>query len=532
MRSHNTILRNHRYTYLPAFSKFLLENYVDDLVREQLKLSYTVEIPLLEHLKHFTEEQLLELSRIGQVELLTYLAENRGKQLIEESVDKWMQDQLEIVGKFDLQADDITLINYIRGTTYRKYLPLYTSDITTAINIVDELDSFLTDSATAAMNTYIFLLKDEIAKHEKELLEAQAIAHIGSFEWDVEKQVSSNTPELYNILEVKHGSGLENFLNSIDPDDQQSVRSSIESAFTNGSFDTEFKYTVNGKTKYLWGRGMLVTDQNSTSSKLIGTIQDISNRKKIENELLLKTIELQRSNSNLEEFAYAASHDLQEPIRKIHLFSDRLQQKLMDRMEDDDRQLFERLQRSAERMQLLVNDLLEYSHVSLKPKEQEEIDLNQKVKNVLEDLEILIKEKDATIEVRPLPTIKGYRRQIQQLFHNLIGNAIKYRKPDVKPYILISSQLVSGRDIDLELPEADRIHNFHEIIVKDNGIGFDTEYSEKIFQIFHRLHGKAEYSGTGLGLAIVKRVIENHKGYIRVESQQDEGSTFRVYLPA
>ncbi|MGE5520807.1 MAG: hypothetical protein ACM3VS_12830, partial [Candidatus Dadabacteria bacterium] len=156
MRSHNTILRNHRYTYLPAFSKFLLENYVDDLVREQLKLSYTVEIPLLEHLKHFTEEQLLELGRIGQVELLTYLAENRGKQLIEESVDKWMQDQLEIVGKFDLQADDITLINYIRGTTYRKYLPLYTSDITTAINIVDELDSFLTDSATAAMNTYIF----------------------------------------------------------------------------------------------------------------------------------------------------------------------------------------------------------------------------------------------------------------------------------------------------------------------------------------------------------------------------------------
>jgi signal transduction histidine kinase len=531
LRLYSSILHNHQYTVLPAFSKFLLENHLDELVEEQIKLSYEIKLPLLQHLQHFSHEQLIEFSKISQTELLTYLADNKGRQLIEEGLKKWIQDQLEIVGKFDLQAEDITLLNFIRGKSFRQFIPLFTSDVKCAIQLIDELDHFLLDSTTAATNTYMFLLKDEIAKHESELLEAQSIAHIGSFEWDIEKQESSNSPEVYNIMEVKHGMGFDNFINNVDPDDRESVRTSITNAFEKGTFDTEFKYKIHGKTKYLWAKGMIVKDKHDKATKLIGTLQDITSRKKTENELLLKTIELERSNANLEEFAYAASHDLQEPIRKIHLFSDRLQQKLLDRIDFDDRHLFERLQKAAERMQLLINDLLEYSHVSIQPREQEEIDLNDKVNKVIDDLEINIKEKDAVIEVDQLPTVKGYRRQLQQLFHNLIGNAVKYSKAGIAPHVHIFSRQVHGKDIDLELPESERSKNFYEIIVKDNGIGFEKEYSEKIFQIFHRLHGKAEYSGTGLGLSIVKRVIENHKGYITVESQPGEGSVFKVYLP-
>jgi light-regulated signal transduction histidine kinase (bacteriophytochrome) len=241
--------------------------------------------------------------------------------------------------------------------------------------------------------------------------------------------------------------------------------------------------------------------------------------------------ELKRSNANLEEFAYAASHDLKEPVRKVHFFTDRLKTKLGDRLHAEELQLLERIENATGRMRLLIDDLLEYSHVNHLNRDVGEVNLNQKIKLVLSDLEILIQEKGATVAVDPLPVIKGHRRQLQQLFQNLISNALKYSKPGVAPVISITAHEVAGSDAGIPLPGDEGNKRFHLIEVKDNGIGFNQADSERIFQMFQRLHGKKEYSGTGVGLAIVKKVVANHSGYIWAESSPGEGAVFTVLLP-
>ena len=231
--------------------------------------------------------------------------------------------------------------------------------------------------------------------------------------------------------------------------------------------------------------------------------------------------ELRRSNQNLEEFAHAASHDLKEPIRKIHFFTNQLKEQLRNNLKEAEMRSFTRIENATQRMNNLIDDLLLYSHVSQRPHERETVDLNEKMHNVLEDLELDITEKKAVIKVEKLPTVNGYRRQLQQLFQNLLSNALKYSRADVPPCINIAADeaIENGK-------------SYHVIVVSDNGIGFDQQYDEKIFQMFTRLHGKAEYSGTGVGLSIVKKVVENHNGSIKVESTPGEGSTFRILLPA
>jgi hypothetical protein len=259
-------------------------------------------------------------------------------------------------------------------------------------------------------------------------------------------------------------------------------------------------------------------------------------RQKIEEVVALRTAELaqtneelRRSNQNLEEFAYAASHDLKEPMRKIHLFSDRLKDRLKENLTTEDKGLFDRIINSTHRMSTLIDDLLMYSHVSRGIEIKESIDLNQKVKAVLEDLELEIEEKRAKVLVDVLPTIKGHRRQLQQLFQNLISNAIKYNKPGINPEVRITCRKVAENEV---LPFATQKAKDHYYLfeVSDNGIGFDQGDAERIFNVFTRLHGNAEYKGTGVGLSIARKVAENHGGYIWAESKE-EGATFKVLLP-
>lgn len=238
------------------------------------------------------------------------------------------------------------------------------------------------------------------------------------------------------------------------------------------------------------------------------------------NEELLKiNKELKRSNQNLEEFAHAASHDLKEPVRKIHFFTNRLKEQLAEHLNETEARSFVRIESATQRMGALIDDLLLYSHVSQRPHEMEAVDLNDSIRRVLEDLELDIQEKNAVIHVDPLPVVQGYRRQLQQLFQNLISNALKYSKESVAPVIAIKAgkEIMNGAE-------------YYALSVKDNGIGFEQGYADKIFQMFTRLHGKAEYSGTGVGLSIVKKVVENHNGFIAVESAEGEGSLFKIYL--
>lgn len=264
----------------------------------------------------------------------------------------------------------------------------------------------------------------------------------------------------------------------------------------------------------------------------IAFIRNITEQKNNQLELERKTKELERSNTNLEEFAYAASHDLKEPIRKILTFSDRLKEGLKGKLEDRDIQFFRRMENAAYRMGSLIDDLLTYSSVSRGINYWEEVNLKQNVEMVLEDLELEIQEKGAQITLNALPVIKGHKRQLQQLFQNLIGNALKYSKPGIAPQIDIHARIVSGNDMPLNLPAEDCYKRFYLIAVKDNGIGFSQEDAERIFNVFTRLHGNAEYRGTGVGLSIARKVIDNYKGYIWAESTPGEGSTFKILLPA
>jgi PAS domain S-box-containing protein len=264
-----------------------------------------------------------------------------------------------------------------------------------------------------------------------------------------------------------------------------------------------------------------VTQQVLARLQIEEVVQDRTKELGEANEALVAANkELQRSNANLEEFAHAASHDLKEPVRKIHFFSSQLKEQLRDRINEQESRFFNRIENATERMGNLIDDLLLYSHVSHRPHETEPVDLNKKLQRVLEDLELDIVEKRAVIEVGKLPVVQGYERQLQQLFQNLISNALKYSKSNVPPRIIIEANI-----------EEKNRRKYHIISVRDNGIGFDEQYSEKIFQMFMRLHGKSEYSGTGVGLSIVKKVVDNHDGLIQVESTVDEGSVFKIFLP-
>lgn len=271
--------------------------------------------------------------------------------------------------------------------------------------------------------------------------------------------------------------------------------------------------------------------QQDGKTAFIAFIRDISEQKNNQQELENKTKKLELSNAYLADFAHLASHDLKEPLRKILVFADRLKQSLKAHLTDTDTSLFLRLASSAERMQLLVDDLLEFSHMSDRESELEEVDLNDKLQKVLENLELVIEEKGAKVVISNMPIVKGNRRQLLQLFHNLIGNALKYSKPQVAPVVEITSRVTSGAEAFEDIAADQRETFFHFIEVRDNGIGFEQEYAKQIFQIFRRLHGKTEYGGSGVGLAIASQVVANHQGYIWATSKPGEGATFHILLP-
>ncbi|HEV7331878.1 MAG TPA: PAS domain S-box protein [Flavisolibacter sp.] len=372
-------------------------------------------------------------------------------------------------------------------------------------------------------------------------------AELGTFDMDLEKGTMHWDDRCRTLFGISHDQPVtyeRDFVGGLHPDDRERILNVIDNLFiksiSGGDYDVEYR-TVgaeDGVVRWVRAKGKVYFNTEDKPTRFIGSVLDITEKvlaiQRIEdlveertkelakaNEALQQANkELQRSNANLEEFAHAASHDLKEPIRKIHFFTNQLREQLSNRLNETEARSFSRIQNATQRMGNLIDDLLLYSHVSLRPHETETIDLNEKVQRVLEDLDLDIEEKGAAIHVGKLPVVKGYRRQLQQLFQNLISNALKYSKAGEPPRIEIGAE---------EVAKAGK--SYHLISVKDNGIGFAMEYAEKIFQMFTRLHGKAEYSGTGVGLSIVKKVVENHDGFIEVESAVGEGSVFKIYLP-
>lgn len=266
--------------------------------------------------------------------------------------------------------------------------------------------------------------------------------------------------------------------------------------------------------------------QHRTEALLITNVslqEEIEERKRLEEQAVKFAKELQGSNRELEQFASVASHDLQEPLRKIQAFSDRLVTKYRDQIDDNGKDYIDRIRFSAGRMRHLIEDLLTFSRVSTKGKTFAPVELNEVLKGVLADLEVRIQETQATITIDSLPTIEADEHQMRQLFQNLLGNGLKFHRPGVPPELRL--KVCNASNSVHEEP------SFCEMNFTDNGIGFEKQYAERIFQLFQRLHGRSDYEGTGMGLAICKKIVERHGGTIIAEGIPGIGATFTVRLP-
>lgn len=648
----------YRYKHLPGFAQFILDHHLTEFVTEQLDISFRLNIPLLESLKQrFSKEELMQLSLKTSSEYLSYLKQNRAYDQIKASSDKWVKDQLEIIGKFQIVGQDITLISYVRQQAFRKFIPLYTTDVEQALTLSTEIDTLMLGANTTAIDIYVNILKDRIEeeslfsnkliaaspaitflfdivhnkeifvsgkvrevmgygsdellamgenvllqlthpddiatmalalenlvsdnndavnqveyrfrhrngsyvwlrtyyvvfkrdelglpvellgktfeitkeketalaleKREKQLLEAQALAHIGSYEWNLKENYSVNTPEVYKIFEMDDHQRYEEFMSYVHHDDVQKVQQAISRSFETGRYDCEYRYVKNGKEKVIWSLGK-VEFENRQPVRMVGTVQDITEIKVIERELLEKTRQLEESNKSLQQFASIASHDLKEPLRKISMFADVVMEAEKNNLSSSSMDRLMRMQASSKSMMQMIQDILAFSMLEVK-QQKEKANLNNILKEIIDLLEERIKEKNAEIVFESLPEAFVIPSQFRQMLQNLISNALKFSKKDDSPKIEIRHKWIDGRLNDLR-PD----HRYLQLSVCDNGIGIEQEYLESIFDLFKRLHPKAEYEGSGLGLAITKRIVDNHDGQISVTSRQGEGSCFYITIP-
>ncbi len=259
-------------------------------------------------------------------------------------------------------------------------------------------------------------------------------------------------------------------------------------------------------------------------------IKELRGRMIFQEELQAKVIDLKRSHSELQEIAYAASHDLQEPLRKIQVFSNMMLYKT-SQVDEESRATLTRISNSANRMQLLINDLLSLTNLTNIDEEKTQQDLNRLVQYLLIDIDDKIKEKGATVQVQELPVVKGYDTQLKILFRALLDNALKFTRDRVKPIITISCDIMNGHELQ-ELNPNLLNRKFYRITCSDNGIGFDNQFMTKMFRIFQQLHNKeSEYEGKGIGLAICQRIMANHEGYIIAHGEPGMGAKFKLFFP-
>jgi PAS domain S-box-containing protein len=648
----------YRCQYLPGFAQFILEHHLTEFVKEQMDLGFQLNIPLLASLlQRFSKAELEVLSTKTATEYLTYLKENRAYDQVKQTAERWMADQLEIIGKFQITGKDITLINYTRHQVLRKFIPLYTNNIIQALELSREIDTWMLGSTTTSIDIYVSILKDKIEeeslfsnkliaaspaitflfdlvhnkevfvsgkikevmgytpeellvmgenvllqithpddieiiakgiedlvehnndtvgrieyrflhknggyrwlrtyyvvfkrdelgrpvellgktfevtaeietalalqKREQQLLEAQALAHIGSYEWNIKEKRSINTPEVYKIFEMEDDERYEEFMAHVHPEDAQKVKDAVTRSFETGQYDCEYRYLKNGKEKVVWSLGR-VEFEDGKPARMVGTVQDITEIKAIEKELLEKTKQLEQSNKSLQQFASVASHDLKEPLRKISMFADMVMEAERNRLSESSMDKLMRMQASSKSMMQMIQDILSFS--MLESRQQKlKTDLNDVVKQITDLLDERIKEKKAEICYDNLPSVYIIPSQFRQMLQNLISNALKFSKKNTPPKITIDHSW-----IDHTLPGMKPSSKYFQLNVCDNGIGIEREYLETIFDLFKRLHSKAEYEGSGLGLAITKRIIDNHDGVITATSKPGEGTCFHIVLP-
>lgn len=321
----------------------------------------------------------------------------------------------------------------------------------------------------------------------------------------------------------------ENIIELVHPDDRSNlIETSLKDYQMNRTSVSVFRLIrKDGRIRYIKGTSDKMRVHKS--SYIIGIAQDITSL--IDKEIMLeeKNLQLERQNDELASFNHMASHDLQEPLRKIQVLTKMILENEEGNLSESSMHYFSRIEHAAFRMQNLINDLLDYSRTNNPSSIKIPCDLNVLLKESIHNLKEDITNKKAKIKYDPLPVINAIPAQIVQLFTNLVDNSLKYSKNNIDPEIIISCKIVPG-----ELVTGfglKKIAHYHCITFSDNGIGFDQKYAHKIFEIFQRLHSKNEYSGTGIGLTICKKVVQNHNGYITASSQPGEGTSFTLFFP-
>ncbi|WP_461130403.1 PAS domain-containing sensor histidine kinase [Spirosoma aerophilum] len=426
------------------------------------------------------------------------------------------------------------------------------------------------------------MVNQKLAATEASLRDAIELAELATWHLDIETNTFHYSPRFMNWLGFAESSkGLDDAYNPLPVEYRQSVANALEKVIKPGSsgrYENEHPiinrltgqvrviqaqaqviYNSAGKPVLLNGIAHDVTEQRRIRLALEQQVRERTEELEISNEELAATIEelaatneelaatneelteaneglaesnqhLTRSNQNLEQFAYIASHDLQEPLRKIQQFSDLLKTRYASSAGDEFVYL-ERMQVAASRMSLLIKDLLAFSRISTSPAPAARVSLAQVVGEALENLSVAIDETNAVIQVDDLPVMQGDASQLGQLFQNLFSNALKFRRQDVSPQIKVTATTVFATEVPPFIKPARQSTAYHLIEVSDNGIGFDEKYADRIFQVFQRLHGRNEFAGTGVGLAICQKVVTNHGGAITAMSQPGHGARFSIYLP-
>jgi PAS domain S-box-containing protein len=356
---------------------------------------------------------------------------------------------------------------------------------------------------------------------------------LGTYEVNVKTKEVHASPFFNEIFDTEISGTQNDYVSRLQPDDVEQRIKAHEEALLTGKLEYESRVLKkDGSQIWIHAFGHYYFDEEGKPEKLIGIVRDITREKESEKELEKRvkerTEELEKLNEELQQFLYVSSHDLKEPLRKIHTFTDRI----IEALPKSETKLLgfgEKIMASSARMTTLINDLLHYSTLSNTNVTFEHVDLNAVIKNIWEDMEIIVHEKKASIHLSNLPIINGIPFQINQLFYNLLNNALKFSKADISPDITIRCSV---------LEEHERLHfaslkqkSYYKIEVEDNGIGFEPGYAEKIFVVFQRLHMRHEYSGNGIGLSICKKIVQNHKGLIYAKATPGAGSTFTIILP-
>ena len=668
---------NVEFKHLPDFAAYILHQQFDQFVKEVIRLYDVIDVPLARLFKSMSAEQRQAIAEGSLREMLTLVASGHTGKYIDQAVQTWSANESPVIPADQLHSQDITLVNYIRSKSLRYFIPGYTADPQHIAELVEEIDRFIVILTSELLASYIQTQKNEIQtinnalkNRERQLLEAQEIGRVGSFEWDLHGNQSAFTPQLFNIFEMESSTNLTSFLEELEEEEREKVRRALDKAFTDGDFYCEFRFVKNNQEKFILSRGRVVFEEGKPM-KMLGTVTDVTERHNIieklkESESLYKQAqalthignwswdlqtrkiiwsdelyrifglepgaaelsyesffsfvhpdhkdkvstmiqkalqtlkmpefhfqiisakgfvkvlrgkgeiiadhhhkplamlgtcqdvtrefmltkqlrerekyleelnqslqlanqELSRTNEELESFNFIASHDLQEPLRKIQVYSNRILDTGFEELSPSLQDYFHRINNASKRMQKLIEDFLAFSQTFKVTQNSEHVDMAQLMAEVKIELRTRIEDKKARLEVRDLPPVYGVPFQIKQLMTNLVSNALKYSHPELPPHIVISGEVVSGAEIPVE--GANPRISYTKIAVADNGIGFEAKYAAKIFELFQRLHGKNTYSGTGIGLALCKKIVLNMNGFIAAESQPGKGSVFTIYVP-